>query len=142
MNTQDTAHNQQNFSRRYTTYRWHLGLAIALYVVLLFAYLRISENIGPSLWAMLLALGPAAALIAVGGAVLRLYRVMDELEQRILTENLALSFALGAIITFTIGLMQLSGLPELNWMGVWVVFGASWFVVSIGRLIRGRLTAN
>ena len=63
--------------------------------------------------------------------VLRLLRETDELQRRITLEALAAAFALGSLLTFGYGLMQLAGAPPLSWMFVWPVYAACWLVTGL-----------
>ena len=67
---------------------------------------------------------------------LRMFRRSDELEQRIALESIAFAFGATALLTFTYGLLQLAGLPDINWLFVWAVMGSCW--IAGGHLARRR----
>ena len=67
---------------------------------------------------------------------LRMFRRSDELEQRIALESIAFAFGATALLTFTYGLLQLAGLPDINWLFVWAVMGSCW--IAGGGLARRR----
>jgi hypothetical protein len=76
------------------------------------------------------------ALVAVIWAVSAYLREADEFQSRSAVESLAIAFGGGSLTTFTYGLMQIVGAPELNWTFVWVVY-ALWWVIG-GVVVRRR----
>ena len=108
-------------------YARDLGLALGGYAVLLVVALLLLRVVGgPARW--LIVLLPVPALVAVVWAVVRNIRASDELQGRITTEAVAIGFALGSVITFSYGLLQLVGAPPLSWLWVWPVYAGSWLV--------------
>ncbi len=75
-----------------------------------------------------------AAFVAL--AVLRYTREADEMQRRIVLESLAAAFALGSLLTFGYGLLQVAGAPDVSWMYVWPVYAGSWLL--FGLLARRR----
>lgn len=116
--------------------RYALELAAVLvgYGVLLAASMILlrAAGDGPLRWIAVLL--PVPAIIAVAWAVLRQIRRSDELQSRISVESLAIGFAIGSLVTFSYGFLQLAGAPQLSWFFVWPVYAAGWLIgVAITR---------
>jgi hypothetical protein len=93
------------------------GMALYVTSILLIVFLLPQLPWGPLRSAVtLLSLFPA---IFVGLAVTQAVAVMDELQQRIQLQALAFSLVNTLLVSFTIGLLQLSGPPFVNLM--WIV---------------------
>ncbi|MCW2248457.1 hypothetical protein M2352_004117 [Azospirillum fermentarium] len=71
----------------------------------------------------LLPMVPATGLCAV---IVRQVRRMDELQRRVQVEALALAFAGTALITFSYGFLEGTGLPRLSMFTVWPLMAALW----------------
>ena len=87
-------------------------------------------------WRYAVAVLPMIPLVFALRDWLRMFRRSDELEQRIALESIAFAFGATALLTFTYGLLQLAGLPDINWLFVWAVMGSCWIVG--GRIARRR----
>lgn len=105
------------------------------YAMLLVVGIIVVQGIPDSPWRYLVMALPVPALIWVVVSVGLYLRDADELQAKILLESLGIGFAGGSLITFTWGLMQAVGAPEVNWMLVFPVYAACWL---IGRLVAGR----
>lgn len=105
------------------------------YAVLLVIAVIIARTIPDSPWRFLVMTLPVPALVWIVVSVGRYVREADELQAKILLESLGIGFAGGSLITFTWGLMQAVGAPEVNWMIVFPVYAACWVA---GRLVAGR----
>ena len=81
----------------------------------------------------LLPMVPAAFWVV---ASVRYHRLLDELQQRIQLEAIALAFAGTALVTSGYGFLELAGLPRIGWMWVWALMGPLWFVTD--WLVRQR----
>lgn len=120
--------------RRY--YREFLASGIAYGVALYLADLIVDANPDAG-WRYAMALLPVVpgALIVV--AAVRFYRRVDELQQRITLEAIALAFAATAVITFTYGFVEEAvDLLRINWMWVWGVMAPLWFICDF--IVRRR----
>jgi hypothetical protein len=82
-----------------------------------------------------LVLTPILPLLFVPLIVLRFFRAIDELQQRIHMEALAFAFAGSAVVTFAFGLLQGEGLPTLRWIWVYPIMCLLW---GIGLLVARR----
>ena len=113
--------------RRYLV---RLALAVVGYGVLLAGSLLIAQQLsGPGRIAVMLV--PVPALLAVVWAVARYLREVDEMLRDRLLRSLALGFAIGSVLTFSYGLMQAVGAPEVPWTMVWPVYAVSWLVATL-----------
>jgi hypothetical protein len=110
--------------------RYAIELAAVLtgYVVLLIASMILLRTIGDSPLRWLAVLLPVPAVVGVAWAVLRRIRHSDELQSRISVESLAIGFAIGSLVTFTYGFLQLAGAPQLSWFFVWPVYAVGWLI--------------
>lgn len=80
-------------------------------------------------------LSPMLPGIGVCWAILRQLRRMDELQQRLQLEALAIAFAGTALITFSYGFLENAGLPQLSMFAVWPLMAALWVAgILIGTL--------
>lgn len=116
------------------SYLFRFGVAIALYAVLLIVAIVVATALPDSPLRFVVMLLPVPALVLVVRAVARYLREADELQARILLESLGIGFAGGSLITFTWGLMQAAGAPDLSWTLVFPIYAACWL---IGRLVVG-----
>lgn len=107
---------------------------MGLYAVLLVAALLLATTMPESPWRFAVMLLPVPALVLIVRAVALYLREADELQARILLESLGIGFAGGSLITFTWGLMQAAGAPDVSWMMVFPVYAACWVV---GRVVAG-----
>ncbi|WP_152362568.1 hypothetical protein [Microlunatus speluncae] len=112
-------------SRRYAL---ELIAVLAGYLVLLALSVVLVRAAGDSPWRWLAVLLPVPAVVAVAWAVLRQIRRSDELQGRISVEALAIGFAIGSLITFSYGFLQLAGAPQLSWFFVWPVYAVGWLI--------------
>ena len=88
-------------------------------------------------WRYVIALLPTVPGVFIVVAAVRFHRRIDELQQRITLEAIALAFAGTAIITFTYGFVEGAvDLPRVNWTWVWGVMGALWLVCDF--IVRRR----
>ena len=116
-------------------YNLHLGLALAVYALLLAVSLPLTQAYPESPWRYPLAVIPMFPFIYGIGAYVRYLRSMDELERRIAVESLGIAFGGTAAITFGYGFLENVGLPHVNWMFVWPVMAALWI---LGGMIARR----
>src|SRR5665811_526507 len=120
-------------SRRYGI---RFGITMGAYVVLLFLGIFLAQWAGSSPWRFAAMALPVPALIGVVWAALGYLREADEFQSKSMVEALAIGFAGGSVTTFTYGLMQFVGAPQLNWTWVWVVYALWWSAGAV--LVRRR----
>jgi hypothetical protein len=112
--------------------RYHLRLAAALgaYAVALVIVVVLLRVLPDSPWRFAVAVLPMVPAVFVAVAVLRYLREADELQRRIQLESLGAAFAMGSLITFGYGFLQLAGAPQVSWFAVWPVYAVCWLVAS------------
>ena len=115
----------ESSGRRYAI---ELAAVLAGYVVLLIISMIVLRTVGDSPLRWLAVLLPVPAVVGVAWAVLRRIRRSDELQSRISVESLAIGFAIGSLVTFTYGFLQLAGAPQLSWFFVWPVYAVGWLI--------------
>lgn len=115
--------------------RWsrYLGLSTVLYVGSVFGAVGWlgSEGVVPD-W--VIAVLPLPGVVLMTYSSVRRFLVQDELEQRIQVDGLAFGFVGGGLIIITVGLLQASGMRQLNWIWAWAALGLCWLVGTlVGR---------
>ena len=105
-----------------------MGLALVAYAVLLAISVPITTTHPDAPWRFPLALLPMAPFIYGLLSYVRYLRSVDELQQRIMLEALAIAFGATAAITFAYGFLESVGLPHANWLFVWAVMGVAWLL--------------
>lgn len=117
-------------------YLRELFLSIALYGALLMLSLFLVNRVpeGVAQWLVMAIPLPAILLVAV--AVIRHIRGSDELESRMTIEAMAIGFAIGSLATFSYGLLQIAGAPQLSWTLVWPVYGVGWIIGTVVTRMR------
>lgn len=118
------------------TYIIEFGGAMALYVVTLLISVNLVQGMGPSPLRILLAAAPIVPVTLALLAFLRFFRHMDELQKRIQLD--AMAFALGAtgLLTFTYGLLENAGLPQLSFVWVLPLMVALWGIGTVAAARR------
>jgi hypothetical protein len=109
-------------------YARRLTLAMVGYGVLLAAAILAINAYPTAWWRYPLWVLPVVPLVYVAWAVVRLMGASDEMHRQIQLEALAFAFGAGSLVTFTYGMLQIAGLPELSWVFVWPVYAVSWLV--------------
>lgn len=113
-------------------------VAMVSYALLLVGALLLVQVVGAGPARYLVMLLPLPALVLVVRSVYLLVREADELQSRILLESLAIGFAGGSLITFSWGLMQTVGAPQVPWLLVFPVYAACWLIGSVVARWRYR----
>jgi hypothetical protein len=116
------------------TYIMQFGGVMALYVLTLFTSVWLMQVFGESPWRIPAALLPILP-IGMGLAVfLRFFGKMDELQKRIQLDALAFSFGATGLLSFTYGLLQNAGLPQVSFIAVFpvmlVLWGLGYFIAT------------
>lgn len=108
-----------------------MTLAFIAYAVILAPSIPLIAAYPDAVWRYPLAIAPMAPFIYAIFAYVCYLRLVDELQRRIALESLAIAFGTSAAITFGYGLLQIAGLPEVNWSLVWVVMGGCWILGGV-----------
>lgn len=118
------------------TYLIQFSGAMTLYVIVLSLSATLVQRLGDTPWRIPLALLP---MIPVGFgmlAFLRFFRAMDELQKRIQLDALAFGFGTTGLLTFSYGLLQTAGLPEVSFVFVFPLMIALWGFGTIRATMR------
>lgn len=120
------------------TYLMQFGGSMALYVVALFASVWLLKTLGDSPWRFPAALLPVIPIVLGLLAFLRFFQEMDELQKSIQLEALGFSFGATGLLTFTYGLLQNAGLPQVSFIAVFPMMIALWGVGTVIASLRYR----
>ena len=112
-------------------YSKRMWFALGAYAVLLAPSIPLIAAYPDAVWRFPLAVAPMASFVYGIFAYVRYLRLVDELQRRIALEALAIAFGASAAITFCYGLLQIAGLPEINWGFVWIVMGTCWILGGV-----------
>jgi hypothetical protein len=113
------------------TYVMQFSGAMVLYVVMLILSVWGVKNLAESPLRIIAALLPIIP-ISLGLLVfLRFFGSMDELQKRIQLYAMAFSFGATGLLTFTYGLLQNAGLPQVSFIAVFPVMLALWGLGSV-----------
>jgi hypothetical protein len=118
-------------SKAAKTYTLQFSGAILFYIAVLFVSVRVLQSPGASSWRIPAALLPIIPIILGLMAFLRFFSAMDELQKRIQLYALAFSFGATGLLTFSYGLLQNAGLPQVSFIAVFPSMIALWGVGSI-----------
>jgi len=105
-----------------------MTMALIVYAAILAPSIPLISAYPDAAWRYPLAIAPIMPFIYGIFAYVRYLRLVDELQRRIAHEALAIAFGASAAITFGYGLLQLAGLPDINWSFVWAVMGGCWIL--------------
>ena len=117
------------------TYMREFGSAMTAYVVMLIGVIWLLPQLGHSPWRYLLAVLPAIPVGLGVAAFIRYLGRMDELQQRIQLAGLAFATGTIGLLTFTYGLLEITGLPHISW--VWI-FPAMILLWGLGTAVASR----
>ncbi|MGO9864079.1 MAG: hypothetical protein ACLPLR_10755 [Terriglobales bacterium] len=109
-------------------YLVEFSLVMLAYAVVLVISMLLLRTPRPATLRYPLALAPVVPLLFLPFVVLRFFRAMDELQQRIHLEALAFAFASSAVVTFAYGLLQGEGLRPLKWIWVYPIMCVLWVI--------------
>jgi ABC-type multidrug transport system permease subunit len=94
-------------------------IAMIIYAVVLLASVFLTKHGPPSAWWRIpLALVPLIPVFFALRAFLRFFSRLDELQRRIQLEALALSFGVTCVVTWSYGLLEYVGFPDVSL--IWV----------------------
>ena len=108
---------------------------ILLYIILVVGCVKLLEAHPGSWWRFPLMLLPMIPMFFILSAKLRILRKMDELEQRIYLEALAIAFGAGMLLSLSYWFLQIAGLPDIS--GLWIFISMA-MLLGIGRIIARR----
>ena len=112
-------------------YNKRMTLALVVYAILLAVSVPLTSMYPDAVWRFPVAVTPMAPFIYAIAANVRYLRSVDELQQRIKLEALAIAFGATAAVTFCYGFLEHVGLPHINWWFAWPVMGASWILANM-----------
>ncbi|QYF93186.1 hypothetical protein KY495_21275 [Massilia sp. PAMC28688] len=110
-----------------------LGGALLIYGTLLVASIVFGRAMAPGMLRTVVLLSPMIGFALAAWAIARHLGRIDEYQRLMTLENLAIAAATTAGLSFSYGFMETAGYPKLSMFSVWVVMGASWFVVQFIR---------
>ncbi|WP_193103793.1 hypothetical protein [Brachybacterium sp. FME24] len=110
-------------------------VGIALYALGL-ALSGVAGSLGVAPWVPALLVFPAVGLMA--WANIEIFRSGDEFEKRKIAEAILLAFVIATPLILAVGVLQFSGLPELNWIFAFSILMLSWIVGTIVSAVRYR----
>jgi hypothetical protein len=112
-----------------------LGSIAAYAVVLVISIQLLTNNVGGAALRPVIALLPMLPALGVIAAIIRHLKRIDELEQRIQLEALAIAFMGTAFLTFSYGFLENVGFPHISWFAVWPIMAVLWL---LGLLVARR----
>jgi hypothetical protein len=118
-------------------YHRDLGLAIAVYIVLLFSAIRFGRPMAEGVLRTVILVTPMIGFGLMIWAMARQLARIDEYQRRRMLETFAIASAITAGLSFTYGFLETAGFPRLSMFTVWMAMGGSWGVVGI---VRGWLS--
>lgn len=113
------------------TYLIEFGGAMALYTVVIVVTSLLLKNIASANLRLLVSLLPKFPIGLGLLAFLRFFRAMDELQKRIQLDALAFAFGASGLLTFSYGLMQFAGMPQISLVFIFPLMIALWGLGSI-----------
>lgn len=117
-------------------YHLELGMALLLYVAVLFGSITLAKPLDSGVVRTLLLLAPLVPVVLAVWAVARSFRRMDEFVRLRSLESVAIAAAVTAGWTLTYGFLESAGFPRLSMFWVWPVMGAVWGLhVCLRRVI-------
>ena len=105
--------------------------SMMLYVLVLFVSVTLVKGLGDSPWRILAALLPLIPIVMGLMAFLRFFGAMDELQKRIQLYAMAFSFGATGLLTFSYGMLQNVGLPQVSFIAVFPLMIALWGLGSV-----------
>jgi len=112
-----------------------MAIVLAAYAPILVASLLVVDDLD-GVVRYIVSGTPILPAAAVGWAVLRMLKRVDERERLLTYRALAFAFFGTAVLTFGYGFMENAGAPRLSMFAVWPLMGAMWMV---GRFVAPRM---
>ena len=113
------------------TYVMQFSAAMVLYVVMLLVSVWGVKNMAELPVRIVAALLPMIPISLALLVFLRFFATLDELQQRIQLYAMAFSFGTTGMLTFTYGLLQNAGLPQVSFIAVFPTMIALWGLGSV-----------
>ena len=108
-------------------YFWEFLGGFFAWWLILWGSERISSYTEPgTFFYWLVACSPVLPVMVIAYAMLREFRKLDEVQQRVHLEAFAGSFLATAVLTFAYGMLTAAGAPDLSWTFVWPVMAITW----------------
>jgi hypothetical protein len=117
------------------SYNRDLAIVLAAYLPILAASLIVVDDLDGVL-RYVVSGAPILPFAAIGWAMLRSLKRVDERERTLIYRSLTFAFFGTAVLTFGYGFMENAGAPRLSMFSVWPVMGTMWLV---GRFVAPRL---
>jgi hypothetical protein len=119
-------------------YRIDLWVAIAVYLILLFASIQYGRPLPEGLLRTVVLLLPMVGFALMIRALVRHVARIDEYQRLRMLESIGIAFAITGAVTFSYGFLETAGFPRVSMFGVWMVMGVSWGLVNLVRKWTGR----
>lgn len=127
MNDVDTSKECAGSSvRRYVLEILGATVIFCAVVVAAMMWLKLRRPHAP--WKYVIAGLPVLPALLYPTTVLRLFRNLDELQQKMQLESLAFAFTGTAVLTLAYGLMESAGLPRMSWSYIWPLMAVLWTI--------------
>jgi len=127
--------HEQKVARAYQIELW---TSIAVYAVLLVGSIKLARPMPEGWLRTALLVLPMLGFALMIRAIVRHVARIDEYQRRFMLESTGIAFAITGAATFSYGFLETAGFPRLSMFSVWMVMGASWGLVNIVRVLRGR----
>lgn len=121
-----------------TAYLREMMMGFALYVALLVASITFGRAMDEGVLRLVVLLSPVLGLLAIGWALARHARRVDEFMRKEGLESIAIAALLTAGITFTYGFLETAGLPKLSMFYVLPLMGSLWGIVGCARALQNH----
>ena len=112
--------------------------AIGIYWLLLAVSIMFGKDLpnGPARTLILAA--PVLGVALAVWAIVRQMRRVDEFVRQVTLQNIAISAAITASLTFSYGFLELAGFPRVSMFVVWPIMAASWLLIVLVRKITNK----
>ncbi|NHZ43979.1 hypothetical protein [Massilia aquatica] len=112
--------------------------AIGVYWLLLAMSIAFGKELpnGPARTLILAA--PVFGVALAVWAIVRQMRRVDEFVRQVTLQNIAISAAITASLTFSYGFLELAGFPRVSMFVVWPIMAASWLLIVLVRKITNK----
>ena len=130
---------EENKKPSLNEYFWEFLGGFFAFWLILWGSQRISSYVDEgSFLYWLISFSPVLPVVLIAYAMVREFRKMDEVQQRVHLEAFAGSFLATAVITFAYGIFKAAGAPDLSWIFVWPIMAFTWLIGYILARLRYR----
>ncbi|UOD29068.1 hypothetical protein INH39_27150 [Massilia violaceinigra] len=112
--------------------------AIGIYGLLLTASITFGKDLPNGSARTLILAVPIIGVALAVWAIVRQMRRVDEFVRQVTLQNVAISAAITASLTFSYGFLELAGFPRVSMFVVWPLMGASWLLTCLVRKITNK----